>query len=394
MAGLHYLHGKISSGPTANPITRAITPMAHDHHTTVPFWTWAAPAAALVLVALKYAGLVSDSATPVILLAAVALGACVFASVHHAEILALRVGEPMGSIILAAAVTILEVGLIVSVMLAGSEGAETVARDTVFSALMIVLNCVIGLCLILGGRRHHEQTFQLNAASAALAVLGTLGTVVMVLPNFVNTAGPQQFSSVQLLVVGAVSLILYAMFVFVQTIKHRDYFMDMPEDDASVEQASPELPSSRVTLVSAAMLPVSLLVVILLAKVLSHPLESLVAAAGLPQAVVGVVIATLVLLPEGIASIRAALLNRLQNSVNLVLGSALASIGMTIPVVAAVAVLTDRRLALGLSPASTVLLLLTLFVSTITLGTGRTTVLQGAVHIGIFVVFLLVTAVP
>ena len=216
----------------------------------------------------------------------------------------------------------------------------------------------------------------------------------MVLPNFVNTAGPQQFSSVQLLVVGAVSLILYAMFVFVQTIKHRDYFMDMPEDDASVEQASPELPSSRVTLVSAAMLPVSLLVVILLAKVLSHPLESLVAAAGLPQAVVGVVIATLVLLPEGIASIRAALLNRLQNSVNLVLGSALASIGMTIPVVAAVAVLTDRRLALGLSPASTVLLLLTLFVSTITLGTGRTTVLQGAVHIGIFVVFLLVTAVP
>ena len=300
----------------------------------------------------------------------------------------------MGSIILAAAVTILEVGLIVSVMLAGSEGAETVARDTVFSALMIVLNCVIGLCLILGGRRHHEQTFQLNAASAALAVLGTLGTVVMVLPNFVNTAGPQQFSSVQLLVVGAVSLILYAMFVFVQTIKHRDYFMDMPEDDASVEQASPELPSSRVTLVSAAMLPVSLLVVILLAKVLSHPLESLVAAAGLPQAVVGVVIATLVLLPEGIASIRAALLNRLQNSVNLVLGSALASIGMTIPVVAAVAVLTDRRLALGLSPASTVLLLLTLFVSTITLGTGRTTVLQGAVHIGIFVVFLLVTAVP
>lgn len=368
--------------------------MAIDHHTTIPFWTWAAPAVALVLVALKYLGLVSDDSTPVIILASIALGASVFASVHHAEILALRVGEPMGSIILAAAVTILEVGLIVSIMLAGSEGSDSVARDTVFSALMIVLNCVIGLCLVLGGRRHHEQLFQLNAASASLAVLGTLAISVLVLPNFVSAGGPQQFSPVQLLVVSAVLLVLYAVFVFIQTIKHRDYFMDVPVEGQDPDEAPLEPPAPKVTLVSAVMLPASLLVVILLAKVLSHPLETLVAAAGLPQAVVGVVIATLVLLPEGIASVRAALLNRLQNSVNLVLGSALASIGMTIPVVAAVAVLTGRKLTLGLSPATTVLLLLTLFVSTITLGTGRTTVLQGMVHLGIFVIFLLITAVP
>ena len=368
--------------------------MALDHHTTIPLWTWAAPAAALVLVALKYLGLVSDDAIPVIILASIALGASIFASVHHAEILALRVGEPMGSIILAVCVTILEVGLIVSIMLAGSEGSESVARDTVFSALMIVLNCVIGLCLVFGGRRHHEQTFQLNAASASLAVLGTLAISVLVLPNFVSAGGPQQFSPIQLLVVSLVLLALYAVFVFIQTIKHRDYFMDVPVGRQDPDEAPLEPPTSRVTLVSAVMLPVSLLVVILLAKVLSHPLENLVAAAGLPQAVVGVIIATLVLLPEGIASVRAALLNRLQNSVNLVLGSALASIGMTIPVVAAGAVLTERKLMLGLSPAAMVLLLLTLFVSTITLGTGRTTVLQGAVHLGIFVIFLLITAVP
>ena len=368
--------------------------MAHDHHSKVPLWTWLAPAAALVLVELKYVGLVSDSSIPIIILASVALAASVFASVHHAEILALRVGEPLGSIILAVAVTVLGVGLIVSVMLAGSAGGEVVARDTVFSALMIVLNCVIGLCLMLGGRRHHEQTFQLNAASAALAVLGTLATIVLVLPNFVAAGGPQQFSSTQLLVVGAVSLVLYGVFVFVQTIKHRDYFMDEPVAGGAVEEIPHELPTAKVTMLSALMLPVSLLVVILLAKVLSHPLEDAIAFAGLPAAFVGVVIATLVLLPEGIASVRAALLNRLQNSVNLVLGSALASIGLTIPVVACVAVFTDRRLTLGLSPASTGLLLLTLFVSTITLGTGRTTVLQGTVHLGIFVVFLLISAVP
>lgn len=210
------------------------------------------------------------------------------------------------------------------------------------------------------------------------------------LPDFVAGGGERAFAPVQVIVVGLVALALYAVFVFVQTVRHRDYFLDLADEGGDDEPP----PSNGVTLASALLLPLSLAAVILLAKVLSYPLEQAVQAAGLPQAVVGVAIAAVVLLPEAIASARAALLNRLQSSVNLVLGSALASIGMTIPVVAAISVLMDRQLTLGLIPKDIVLLLLTLFVSTITLGTGRTTVLQGAVHLGIFAVFILLSAIP
>ncbi|WP_090709804.1 MULTISPECIES: ionic transporter y4hA [unclassified Beijerinckia] len=365
--------------------------MAHAHHDHVPAWSWLVPAGAAVLIALKLSGIVSESSAIVLTIAAVFLAAAVFASVHHAEVLAAKVGEPLGSIILAAAVTIIEVALIVSIMLSTAEGAATVARDTVYSALMIVLNGVIGLSLVLGGRRHHEQTFQLPSASSALAVLGTLGTLVLVLPNFTEAGGPRQFSSFQLVVIGAVSLALYGVFIFVQTIRHRDYFMEAKSD--SLEDEIPA-PSGSVTLTSAILLPVSLAAVVLLAKILSYPLDNAIAAAGLPKAFVGVVIAAVVLLPEGIASVRSAIVNRLQNSVNLGLGSALASIGMTIPVVTAVSIFADKQLTLGLSPAHQVLLVLTLFVSTITLGTGRTTVLQGVVHLGIFAVFIVLSAIP
>ncbi len=203
-----------------------------------------------------------------------------------------------------------------------------------------------------------------------------------------------QFSTLQVTVVGIVCLALYGIFVFVQTIKHRDYFMELDSSESDGDEDSHRVPSSEETWASVLLLPLSLLFVILLAKVLSHPLDDAVAAAGLPQATIGVVIAAIVLLPECIASVRAALLNRLQNSINLVLGSALASIGMTIPVVAALAVFIARPLTLGLQPTSVVLLLLTLFVSTLTLGTGRTTTLQGAIHLGIFVMFLLISLVP
>jgi len=364
----------------------------HDSD-SIPLWSMAAPAIAAVLVALVFTHTVSE--TPVILiLCGVALGACVFAAVHHAEILALKVGEPMGSIILAAAVTIIEVGLIASIMLSGADGSDMVARDTVFSAIMIVLNGVIGLTLVLGASKHREQLFQVNSSSAALGVLGTLATIVFVLPNFANPGAKMQFSNLQLAVVALVCLVLYGVFVFVQTIKHRDYFMEVAVPDGAEEPSHHHMPSAKETWAGSVLLPVSLLFVILLAKVLSHPLDDAVMAAGLPQAVVGVVIAAVVLFPEGIASVRAALLNRLQNSVNLILGSALASIGMTIPVVAALAVATGQPLTLGLQPSSIVLLLLTMFVSTLTLGTGRTTTLHGAIHLGIFVIFLLISAVP
>jgi Ca2+:H+ antiporter len=365
--------------------------MAHKSHVSIPHWSWIAPAAGGVLIALTFAGIAAGGSAIVTGAAALLLGAAVFASVHHAEVLAVRVGEPFGSIILAVAVTVIEVALIVSIMLSDASGTAVVARDTVFSAVMIVLNGVIGMCLVFGAQRHHEQSFQLDAASAALAVLGTLAVLTMVLPSFVLAGGEREFAPIQLIVVGIVSLALYALFVFVQTVRHRDYFLDLADTEADADEPPP---SNGVTLASAILLPLSLAAVILLAKLLSYPLEKAVQAAGLPQAVVGVVIAAVVLLPEGIASVRAALMNRLQSSVNLVLGSALASIGMTIPAVAALSVLMDRQLTLGLIGKDIVLLLLTLFVSTITLGTGRTTVLQGAVHLGIFAVFILLSAIP
>jgi len=366
---------------------------SHSHDAT-PIWAWAAPAAASLLLVLKFSGIVPSDAWLVLILADLLLGGAVFAAVHHAEVLALRLGEPFGSILLAIAVTAIEVALIVSIMLSGSAGSDAVARDTIFSAVMIVLNGVIGLCLVLGGQRHYEQSFQLQGASAALAVLGTLATFALVLPNYTVTISGPYYSPIQLLTVGAVSLTLYCIFVFIQTIRHRDYFLDKANDDTASGDTPHNKPSNKITAISSVLLIVSLVAVVLLAKVLSYPLAQFVATAGLPQAFVGVVIAAIVLLPEGVAAVKAALLNRLQSSINLALGSALASIALTIPTVAAVSLLLEQRLVLGLTPQSTVLLVLTLFVSTLTLGTGRTTVLQGAVHLVIFAVFILLAAVP
>jgi Ca2+:H+ antiporter len=363
--------------------------MSAASHASLPAWTWIAPVLAATLVVLKLAHVVPGDATAVLVLAGVLLGAAVFAAVHHAEVLALKLGEPFGSILLAVAVTVIEVGLIASIMFSGAPGSETVARDTVFAAVMIVLNGVVGLCLVMGGRKHFEQSFQLQAASSTLGVLGTLAVIALILPNFtLATSGPT-YAPVQLIVVGGLSLVLWTVFVFVQTVKHRDYFLDSAPGDHAHEK-----PSDRLALTSLLLLLIALASVVLLAKVLSHPLDKGIAAAGLPQAFVGVVIAAIVLLPEGIAAAKSAMLNRLQNSINLALGSAVASIGLTIPTVAILAMALDQNPSLGISPANMTLLVLTLFVATLTLGTGRTTVLQGAIHLVIFFVFLLVSAVP
>lgn len=367
-----------------------MTSLVHDK---TPVWSWAAPLAASGLLALKFAHLVPADSAVVLIAAAALLGAAVFAAVHHAEVLALRLGEPFGSILLAVAVTVIEVALIVSILIGGSPGSETVARDTVFAAVLIVLNGVVGLCLVLGAGRHREQSFQVQGASGMLAVLGTLATLALVMPNFtIATRGPD-YAPMQLIGVGVVSLILYGVFVFVQTVRHRNYFLDV--DAAPGAPLHPSgVPSGRVAGASLVLLILSLVAVVLLAKVLSAPLDRVVAAAGLPHALVGVVIAAVVLLPEGMASVKAALANRLQSSINLALGSAVASIGLTIPTVAVVAILLDKSLVLGLSDENMVLLVLTLFVSTLTLGTGRTTVLQGAVHLVLFAVFLLFSVIP
>lgn len=359
----------------------------------MPWWAWAAPAAAMVLLSLNLTGLARSDAPWVLALAALLLGAAVFAAVHHAEVVALKVGEPMGSIVLALAVTVIEVALILSIMLSGAEGSESVARDTVYSAAMIVLNGVVGLCLLVGGTRHHEQTFQVNGATASLGVLGVLATIALILPNFTQTAAGPLYSRSQLAFVGAASLILYTVFLFVQTVRHRDYFLSDSVLPGEVEQPH-AVPSVRTTQLSGAMLLIALTAVVLLAKQLSYPLKKAVLSAGLPPTFVGVVIAGVVLLPEASAAVAAARANRLQISLNLALGSALASIGLTIPAVAVASMLLQQPIALGISRADMVLLTLTLFVGTLTLATGRTTVLQGTAHLVIFAVFIFLSAIP
>lgn len=356
---------------------------------TLPLWTWALPVLAATFLAARLTGVLDAQGIAITLLAAALLGGAVFAAVHHAEVVALRVGEPFGSLVLAASVTVIEVALIVSIMLSAPDGGATVARDTVFAAIMIVLNGIIGLCLLLGGVRHFEQAFKIQGTGAGLAVIGTLATLALILPNYTRSVPGPIYSDAQLIFVGIVSLSLYCLFLFVQTVRHRDFFLDAT--DPRTQHARP---TGLITLFSIVLLLVALVSVVLLAKTLSPVIEQSVANAGLPAAFVGVVIASVVLLPEGLSAVRAARANRLQTSLNLSLGSAMATIGLTIPVVAVVSLVLGKPLALGLQPEHIVLLVLTLFISTLSLATGRTTVLQGGVHMVIFAAFMTIAAVP
>ena len=319
------------------------------------------------------------------------LAATVFAAVHHAEVVAHRVGEPFGTLLLAVAVTVIEVALIVSMMLGGGPEKASLARDTMFSAIMIVCNGIVGLCLLLGGLRHRVQGFQLHGANAALGVLVPLAVLTLILPNYMLSAPGPALDDTQLGFVGLVSLAFYGVFVFVLTVRHRDYFL-VPGSHDEDEHALP--PTRPAALASGALLMLSLFAVVGLAKLLSPTVEAGVAQIGAPASVVGIVIAALVLMPEGLAAARAAHADRLQTSLNLALGSVLASIGLTIPVLAAIHVVLGQTLVLGLTERDTILLVLTLFVSTMTLATGRTTVLQGMVHLLLFVVFLFLSVLP
>lgn len=354
-----------------------------------PWWAWTWPVLAWVILAVS-----SFTGTNGVMAAAAAaiLIATVFAAVYHAEVVAHRVGEPFGTLVLAVAVTVIEVALIVSVMVSAPAEKAGVARDTIFAAVMIVCNGIVGLCLLWGGARHHEQGFQVYGASAALAVLAALTTLTMILPNVATTVPGPLFNTAQLVFAGAASLLLYGSFVFIQTVRHRDYFL--PVANSGDEEAHAAPPSNKTALLSAGLLLAALVAVVGLAKALTPTLEMGVDRFALPQSTVGIVIATLVLLPEALAALRAARANRLQTSLNLALGSALASIGLTIPVVAAVSIAVRQPLELGLGAKEQVLLALTLLVGVITLGTGRTTVLQGAVHLVVFAAFLLFSIVP
>ena len=353
-----------------------------------PWWTWAWPVLASAILVLAF---VLGGAGLIRAVACVALFGTVFAAVYHAEVIAHRVGEPFGTLVLALAVTVIETALIVSVMIATPSESAGLARDTVFAAVMIVCGGMVGACLLAGGARHHEQGFQLQGASAALAVLVALTGLTLIFPNYAASELGPLYSRPQLVFAGAVSLLLYGSFVFVQTMRHRDYFLPVETDD---EDAHAPPPANEAAALSAGLLLVSLVAIVGLAKILTPAVEFGVAYLGVPKAVVGIVIAALVLLPEGLAALKSALGNRLQTSLNLALGSALATIGLTIPAVATVSIMLDQRLELGLDTKGQVLLLLTLLLSVITLGTGRTTVLQGIVHLVLFAVFLFFAVVP
>jgi len=360
--------------------------MATGNVTRTPWWSWAWPLAAWIMLALHFALPGNPISTA---LEAVVLIGTVFGAVYHAEVIAHRVGEPFGSLVLALAVTVIEVALIVSVMITGAKDTSGLARDTIFAAVMIVCNGIVGLCLLGGGVRHREQDFQLQGAKAAMSVLIALTALAMVFPNVTTTTSGGTYSQSQLIFAAVVSLVLYGSFLFVQTVRHRDYFLPVGGEE---EHAAP--PPNRVAAASAGLLLAALVAIVGLAKALTPTVEHAIAGAGAPESVVGIVIAALVLLPEGLAAFRASRANRLQTSMNLALGSALASIGLTIPAVAAVSIFLHKPLTLGLGPKEIVLLFVTLILSQSTLGTGRTTVLQGIVHLVLFAAFLFLSVVP
>ena len=431
-------------------------------------WTGVVPVLAAVVLVATWG---SKPAAAVLTLVGVLLAASVLAAVHHAEVIAHRVGEPFGTLVLALAVTVIEVALIVSMMLAGGADKATLTRDTIFSTLMIICNGVVGLCLLVGGLRHREQSFRLEGANAALATLialatlslvlavavtvievalivtlmiaggpdastlardtvfaavmitcngivgvclligalrtrvasfnaegtatalatvVTLATLTLVLPTFTTSSPGPEFSSAQLAFAAAASIALYALFVVVQTVRHRDYFL--PVGDGPEEHAPP--PSHRVALTSLALLVVALVAVVGLAKIETPAIEDAVGAIGAPPSAVGVVIALLVLLPETLAAVRNARGDRMQTSFNLALGSAVASIGLTIPVIAVASIWLKGPLVLGLGSTQIVLLAVTAVVGGLTVLPGRATLQEGGVHLILFAAFLFLAANP
>ncbi len=358
-------------------------------------WTTFAPAVALVVLAATFT---TKPPGPVLALVAIVLVAAVLAAVHHAEVVAHRVGEPFGSLILAVAVTVIEVALIVTLMVTGAEDASTLARDTVFAAVMISVNGIVGLCLVVSALRRGLAEFNAEGAGSALATVLTLATLTLVLPRFTTTEKGPEFSSGQLAFAAVASLSIYVMFVFTQTVRHRDFFLPVEEgleglpDEDHDGHADP--PTTRAALVSLGLLVVALVSVVGLAKVESPAIEDAVSSVGFPHAVVGVVIALLVLLPESISAVRAAARHRVQTSLNLAYGSAMASIGLTIPTLAVASIWLDGPLELGLGETELVLLLSSMVVGVLTVVPGRSKPLNGGLHLVILAAYIFLTISP
>lgn len=362
-----------------------------------PPWTTVAPLVAPVVLAAT----ITTKPGPIVLaLVACVLVAAVLAAVHHAEVVAHKVGEPYGSLILAVAVTVIEVALIVTLMVTGAKDTSSLARDTVFAAVMISVNGIVGLSLVVSALKHHLAVFNPEGAGSALATVVTLATLTLVLPRFTTAASGPEFSSGQLAFAAVASLSIYIMFVFTQTVRHRDFFLVAEHegdphggrDDDDDGHADP--PSGRTALVSLGLLFLALISVVGLAKVESPAIEQAVSSVGFPHAVVGVVIALLVLLPESISAVRAAARRRVQTSLNLAYGSAMASIGLTIPTLAVASIWLDGPLALGLGETEMVLLFTSVIVGVLTVVPGRAKPLNGGLHLVILAAYIFLTISP
>ncbi len=338
---------------------------------------------------LYFSGLANDH-TVFQIIAAVLLILSVMSAVHHSEIIAHKVGEPYGTIILAVAITVIEVSIIISLMISGGEDSVSLARDTVFSATMLILNGIVGLCLFIGGLKHHVQNFSKHSATIALVSLVSIIVLTLVFPTFTTSVVGPYYSTPQLVFVSAACLIIYGFFLFAQTSRHREYFLQ----NADEETSKPVVVTNTVMATSLVFLLFSLGIVVLLAKTLSPKIESIIVSFSLPKTLVGVVIAAVILLPEGIAAIIAARNNRLQTSLNLALGSALASIGLTIPCVAVVSSLLDMKIILGLDLKSIILLGLSVVIVLLSLVSGRSNIIYGVVLLVNLLAFIFLIIYP
>ena len=317
-----------------------------------------------------------------------------FGVVHEAEGLAERLGEPFGTLVLTLSIVVIEVALIAAVML-GSKGVPTLGRDTMFAVLMIVLNGVVGLGLLVGGIRYHQQSYSLQGASAYLAVIIPLAVIALVLPNFTVSSATGTLSSFQSLFFSVFTIALYGIFLWLQTGRHSGFFIG----GETIESGAPSHPVSESaagpsSLARIGLLLANILPIVILAKSLAKLLDHGIEAVGAPTALGGIVIAMIVFTPEGISALKAVAANQLTRAINLCLGAATSTLGLTVPAVLVIGVVTGQSIVLGLSPANMILLAVTLVLNTLTFSGTRTTMLEGAVHLVLFFVYLVLVFSP
>ncbi len=350
-------------------------------------WTISLPLLACLLF---FSGWIYDSVFFQVLAGILLIGS-VMSAVHHSEIIAHRVGEPYGTIILAVAITVIEVSVIVSLMISGGNEAISLARDTVYAATMLILNGIVGLCLFIGGIKHHEQTFSKHSVTIALVSLVSIISFTLILPTFTKSIAGPYYSPAQLFFVSIACLLIYTAFIFAQTIRHREYFLAKDQD---IKDLTTPLVTNRSLITSIIFLLVSLTIVVLLAKTLSPGIEKIIVSYNLPKTLVGIIIASIILLPEGTAAIIAAKNNKLQTSLNLALGSALASIGLTIPTVSIVCHIYNIQIILGLDYLSIILLMLSVLTVMLSLNSGRSNVVYGTILLINLMAFIYLVVYP